>query len=70
MGYIRSNTVSFQRENIADANVLTGMTIMQSPLSKDNSFSKPVNDLDLLFSSDYVIGELDPEFESIPYDGD
>lgn len=70
MGYIRSNTVSFQRENIADANVLTGMTIIQSPLSRDNSFSKPVSDMDLLFSSDYVIGELDPEFESIPYDGD
>lgn len=70
MGYIRSNTVSFQRENIVDANVLTGMTIVQSPLSRDNSFSKPVSDMDLLFSSDYVVGELDPEFESIPYDGD
>ena len=53
-----------------DANVLTGMTIVQSPLSRDNSFSKPVSDMDLLFSSDYVVGELDPEFESIPYDGD
>jgi hypothetical protein len=70
LGYIRSNTVSFQRENKADANVLAGMTIVQNSLSRDNSFSKPVNDIDLLFSSDYVIGELDPEFESIPYDGD
>ena len=33
-------------------------------------FRERTNDIDLLFSSDYVIGELDPEFESIPYDGD
>lgn len=70
MGYIRSNTVSFQHENVEDANVLTGTTFEHSPLSKINSYSKPLTDMDLKFSSDYVIGELDSEFESIPYDGD
>lgn len=62
--------VSFYEENVADSNFPMGFLTMSETVRVDNSFSKPLKEMDLLYSSDHIIGELNPELESIPFESD
>ncbi|EOS41648.1 hypothetical protein C809_04219 [Lachnospiraceae bacterium MD335] len=62
--------VNFNEENVADANFPVGLLTLSEIVKVDNSFSKPLRETDLSFSSNHIIGELNPDFESIPFDID
>ena len=45
-----------------------GLLTLSEIIRADKSFSKPLRETDLSFSSNHIIGELNSDFESIPFD--
>ncbi len=72
MGYIRSNTVSFAKENFKDLPPLPDpLPSMRLDETKEQYLLRLRTWRDeRSFNEDRVIGELDEEFEAIPYEED
>ena len=72
-GYIRSNTVSFAKENLKDRNTLYDRLPKRMIDETEEQYRQRLRiwrDEKYQFDENLVLGELDEEFEAIPYDGE